>query len=69
MKTVTVSNMEKVDVTSYLEGDVFISEKKIGVLHNGKIETLVMESDLKKTYVKKSDVVKMIDEAMKKVIK
>lgn len=66
MKVLTVNNLEKVDASRYIEGDVFLTEEKIAVLHQGKIEPLVKQSDLKE-YVKKKDVVKMIDAALKKV--
>lgn len=66
MKTVPVTNLKDVNVTQYVDGDVFITEKQIAVLYNGKIEPLIMESDLK-LYVKKTEVVKMIDAALKKV--
>lgn len=66
MKVSKVSNLTKVDPTRYIEGDVFITEKSIGMLHNGKIEPMVKQSDLK-DYVKKKDVVKLIDNELKKV--
>lgn len=66
MKVLRVNDLKKVDPTRYLEGDVFLTSKSIGVLHNGKIEQMVKQSDLKE-YVKKKDVVKLIEDTMKKV--
>lgn len=66
MKVIPVTKLENVDPTRYIEGDVFISDKHIGVLHQGKIEPLVKQSDLK-GYIKKTEVVKLIDAAVKKV--
>ena len=59
-----VNNLNKVDTSRYIEGDLFLSEQKAGILHNGKIDPIIKQSDLK-GYVKKSDVQKMIDKAMK----
>lgn len=65
MKTIPVNDLKKVDPTRYIAGDVFISEKQIGILHNGSIEPLVMQKDLK-GYVKKTELPKLIAEALKK---
>lgn len=65
MKTVPVTDLKKVNASQYLEGDVFISDKEMGVLYKGKIEPLLMKKDLKE-YVKKKDVQKMITDMMKK---
>lgn len=66
MKVLKVNDLKKVDPTRYLEGDVFLTGRSIGILHNGKIEPMVKQSDLKE-YVKKKDVAKLIDDALKKV--
>lgn len=61
-----VKNLSKVDQTRYIEGDLFITEQSAALLLNGKIEPIVKQSDLKH-YVKRNDVRKMINDAMKKV--
>ena len=65
MKIIHVTSLKKVDPSRYTEGDIFLSEKEKAILHRGKLDPLVSQSDLK-GYVKKKDVQKMIDEAMKK---
>lgn len=66
MKVIPVTDIKKVDPARYIEGDIFLSEKHIGVLHQGTIEPLVKESALK-DYVKKKDVVKLVNDTLKKV--
>jgi len=69
--TMTVHKVEKlknVDPTRYMEGDVFISDKGSAQLLNGKMEPIVTQTDLKQ-YVKKSDVKKMIADAVEKAVK
>ena len=65
MKAYTVTDLKNVNVTKYVEGDVFLSSKQIGVLHQGTIEPLIKQADLKE-YVKKKDVVKLINDTLKK---
>lgn len=65
MKTIPVTDLKQVNATQYQDGDVFISDKEIGVLHKGKIEPLIMKKDLKE-YVKKKDVQKIITDMIKK---
>ena len=48
MNVYQVENMSKVNVSRYIEGDVFMTKQRIGILHNGKIETLVKQSDVRK---------------------
>lgn len=43
-----VESLNKVDQTRYIEGDFFLTKQSIGILHNGKIETLVKQSDVRK---------------------
>lgn len=52
-----VENLSKVDTTRYVEGDLFISKRSAALLLNGKLEPIV----------RKNDVQKMIDYAIKKV--
>lgn len=66
MKVLQVNNLEKVDPARYIEGDLFLTEEKIGILHKGKIEPMVKQSDLKE-YVKKKDVAKIVAAELKKV--
>lgn len=66
MKVYTVKTFQAINTTRYVEGDVFTTDKQIGVLQNGKIEPLVKQSELK-GYVKKSEVSKLIEAALKKV--
>ena len=48
MNVYQVENMSKVNVSRYIEGDVFMTKQRIGILHNGKIESLVKQSDVRK---------------------
>ena len=48
MATHKVTSLSKVDPTRYIEGDLFLTKRSIGILHNGKIETLVTQSEVKK---------------------
>jgi len=61
-----VESLTKVDPTRYIEGDIFLTKKGAAMLLNGKLETIIKQSDLK-NYVKKSDVQEMIDKALKEV--
>jgi len=65
MKVIEVQNLKHVDVTRYKDGDLFVSKTKKAILHQGKLDPLVTESDLK-GYVKKKDVEKMIEKALEK---
>lgn len=59
MKVTEVNRLNRVDVTLYQPGDVFLTKQSIGILHNGKIETLVKQSDVRK----------MVRDELKKVTK
>ena len=48
MRLFKVSSLSKVDTTKYREGDFFITDKSVSILVNGKIETLVKQSDIRK---------------------
>ena len=48
-----------IDPKKYSEGDVFLTDRSIAILHNGKVETLVKQSDIRK----------IIREEVKKVLK
>lgn len=59
MKTIKVNSLTMIDPTKYSEGDIFLTDRSIAILHNGKVETLVKQSDVKK----------MVREEVKKVLK
>lgn len=59
MKPIKVNSLNKIDSTKYSEGDLFITNRSVGILQNGKVETLVKQSDVKK----------MVREEVKKVLK
>ena len=62
VKAYEVENLNKVDTTKYKNGDIFITGRSGGILINGTIRPFNNSTGLKK-----SDVQKMIDEAIKKV--
>ena len=59
MKTIKVDRLTMIDPTKYSEGDLFLTDRSIAILHNGKVETLVKQSDVKK----------MVRDEVKKVLK
>lgn len=61
-----VTSFSKVDTTKYIETDLFFTDKKVGILINGKIKDLLPTIPNVKDYVKKSEVEQMIKDAMKK---
>ena len=63
IKAYRVTNLSKVDTTWYKDGDLFITDRSIGVLANGKIKTIGNETDLSE-YVKHDEVVQLIDESI-----
>lgn len=48
MKVYKVKQLNKVNPTKYIEGDFFLTKQSIAMLHNGKIEPLVKQSDIRK---------------------
>lgn len=66
-KPIKVTNLNKVDVTRYEEGDLFYTSKNVGILIEGKIKLLNTTTVNLKNYVKKDEVEKMIENYMKKV--
>ena len=48
MNGIKVSNLSKIDPTKYSEGSLFITDKSAAILHGGKVETLVKQSDVRK---------------------
>lgn len=59
MRVYNVTQLNKVKPSLYIEGDLFLTKQSIGILHNGKMDTLVKQSDVKK----------MIQREIKKVLK
>jgi len=59
MKTIKVDRLKMIDPKKYSEGDLFLTDRSVAILHNGKVETLVKQSDVKK----------MVREEVKKVLK
>lgn len=59
MKTIKVDRLNLIDPTKYSEGDLFLTDRSVAILHSGKVETLVKQSDVRK----------MIREEVKKVLK
>ena len=57
MKPIKVERLNSIDPTKYREGDLFLTDRSIAILHNGKVETLVKQSDVRK----------MVREEVKKV--
>ena len=58
----TVDNIQNVKTTHYKEGDLFLTKNTIALLHNGKIETLVKKSEVKKLI--KDEVEKQMKQVM-----
>lgn len=63
-KTYEVKNLSRVNTTLYKNGDMFFTNKSIGVLHNGKIKTIGNNPPDLTDYVKRDEVQQMIDEAI-----
>lgn len=62
VRSYKVDNLSKVNVINYKEGDIFITNRTVGILVDGKIKHFNTSKGLSK-----SDVQKMIDESLKKV--
>lgn len=48
MNGIKVSNLSHIDPTKYSEGSLFITDKSVAILHGGKVETLIKQSDVRK---------------------
>ena len=48
MNGIKVSNLSKIDPTKYSEGSLFFTDKSVAILHGGKVETLIKQSDVRK---------------------
>ena len=64
-----VENLQKVKTDRYKEGQMFFTDKEVGILINGKIKKLNTTVPNMSQYVKKSEVEKMIDDKLKEVKK
>ena len=64
-----VDNLQKIKTDRYKEGDMFFTDKEVGILINGKIKKLNTTTPNMSQYVKKSEVEKMIDDKLKEVKK
>ena len=64
-----VENLQKVKTDRYKEGQMFYTDKEVGILINGKIKKLNTTTPNMSQYVKKSEVEKMIDDKLKEVKK
>ena len=62
-----VESLQKVKTDRYKEGDLFFTDKEVGILINGKIKKLNTTTPNMSQYVKKSEVEKMIDDKLKEV--
>lgn len=59
MSVIKVNQLSKINTTKYKEGTLFMTNQSIGIVHNGKVETLVKQSQVKK----------MIKDEVKKAVK
>ena len=62
-----VDNLNKVKTDRYKDGQMFFTDKEVGILINGKIKKLNTTTHNMSQYVKKSEVKDMIDQALKEV--
>ena len=62
-----VGNLNKVKTDRYKEGDLFFTDKEVGILINGKIKKLNTTTPNMSQYVKKTEVKDMIKQALKEV--
>ena len=64
-----VESLQKVKTDRYKDGDMFYTDKEVGILINGKIKKLNTTTPNMSQYVKKTEVEKMIDDKLKEVKK
>lgn len=60
-----VKSLATVDTTNYKQGDIFITNRSVGILTNGKIKTFQFDTPDLSQYVKKDEVKKMIEKVVK----
>lgn len=63
-RTFKVKNFKDVKTDRYIEGDIFFNNKQAGILVEGKIMNIKGTPNMR-DYVKKTDVEKMINDAIK----
>lgn len=61
-----VTSLSKVDTTYYKEGDLFLTSRTIGFLHNGKIKTFIFKQADLSDYIKKEEVKELIQKEVEK---
>ena len=62
-----VGSLQKVKTDRYKEGELFYTDKEVGILINGKIKKLNTTTPNMSQYVKKSEVKDMIKQVLKEV--
>ena len=62
-----VGSLQKVKTDRYKEGQLFFTDKEVGILINGKIKKLNTTTHNMSQYVKKTEVKDMIKQALKEV--
>ena len=62
-----VGSLQKVKTDRYKEGELFYTDKEVGILINGKIKKLNTTTHNMSQYVKKTEVKDMIKQALKEV--
>ena len=62
-----VGSLQKGKTDRYKEGELFYTDKEVGILINGKIKKLNTTVPNMSQYVKKSEVKEMINQALKEV--
>ncbi|MDN6630708.1 MAG: hypothetical protein L0K90_05530 [Staphylococcus equorum] len=59
-----VKKLTGIDTTLYLNGDIFYTDKAVGILIDNKIKAFPTTQPSVKDFVKKEEVTTMIDEAI-----
>ena len=60
-----VQSLQKVKTDRYKEGELFFTDKEVGILINGKIKKLNTTTPNMSQYVKKSEVADIVKELLK----
>ena len=66
-KTYKVKSLNNVKTDNYIDGDMFITNRSIGILFNGKIKTIPTNTPNMSNYVKKEDIQKIVYDIMNEV--
>lgn len=64
-----VKSLATVDPTNYKQGDLFITNRSVGILINGKIKTMEFGKPDLSNYVTKDEVKKMLKKEGEKGVK